>query len=99
MHRILIILTFLTIGCVTTSKQSTTNPIAESNKDILILSTLIRDYLRVTNGRVFGLNELYQADTLKRISRNFELIELKNKGGYISVYYNFPSRERKIILN
>lgn len=93
-NRTLIILTLCAFGCSPTSRQSTNNPIAERNKDIIILSTLIHDYLSLTNGREFGLNKLRQADTLKRISKNFELIELKSKGGHISVYYRFSqSRE------
>ncbi len=52
---------------------------------------LIRDHLSVTNGRDFGLDELLQADTLKRISKNFDLIVLKTRGGYISVYYRFSN--------
>ncbi|MDF2189134.1 hypothetical protein [Paraflavitalea sp. CAU 1676] len=95
MHKILIVFTFFAIGCSTTSRLTTNNPIAERNKDIIILSTLIHDYLSLTNGRDFGLNELCQADTLKRISKNFEMIELKSKGGHISVYYRF-SQSREI---
>ena len=100
MQRIFIIIsTSFLLGCGTTSNITTTNLIAEENKDVLILSSLIRDYLRQTNGRDINLNELIQKDTLQRISNNFEKIELKSHGGYISVSYKLSaSRNNKVEL-
>lgn len=96
---ILIILTAFISACGTTSKVNTINLIAAENKDVLILSILIRDHLRQTNERAFILSELVQNDTLKRITNNFEKVELKYRGGYISVYYNFSkTRNNKIEL-
>lgn len=98
MQRIFILLIILIIGCTSTSKVATISPIAESNKDVLILSTLIRDHLKRTKERAFDLNELIQNDTLRRIMNNFEKTELKKHGGYISVYYKFSkSRENNKI--
>jgi hypothetical protein len=89
MHRILILLTIFITGCATTSKLN--SPVAENNKDVLILSTLIHDHLRRTMGQEFNLNELLQNDSLKRIINNFERIELKERRTGISVYYKFST--------
>jgi len=64
-----------------------TESISENNRDILILATLISDHLKRTNARTLNLNELVYNDTLKRVINSFEKIELKPRGGYISVYY------------
>ncbi|MEO7988498.1 MAG: hypothetical protein ABI663_03095 [Chryseolinea sp.] len=91
--RILIILTILIGGCASTSVTGT---LSENNNDVLILSILVQDHLRKTNGRDINLAELVQADTLNRISNSFKKVELKSKGGHISVYYEFSeSRDSK----
>jgi hypothetical protein len=84
--RSLIILTIFIAGRVS---ASVTNNVSERDKDVLILSILVQDHLRKTNGREINLADLLQADTLKRISKSFEKVELKSKGGHISVYYKF----------
>lgn len=61
--------------------------LANNNKDVLILSNLIRNNLKNTNTRNLDLNSILQSDSLKRISNNFESIEVKYKGGYISISY------------
>jgi len=96
MHRLIIILTFFLFSCGTTSKLNDNNIIVSSNKDVLILSLLIRDHLRQTNGRQIVLSELLQKDTLKRISNNFQSAILKTHGGYISVYYKFSNSRQTI---
>lgn len=99
MRRILIILTIFIIGCGTVSKVTTTSAIVENNRDVLILSNLIQDYLKRTDGRVINIDELMQNDTLGRISNNFEKTELINHASYISVYYKrSKSRGNKIEL-
>ncbi len=70
-------MTIFIFGCTTSSKLTTNNPIAEKNKDVLILSTLIQEHLMKTDRREFNLNKLYQNDTLKRISNNFEKTALE----------------------
>src|SRR5689334_10268845 len=91
--RILIILTIFIGACASTSVTST---VSENNSDVLILSILVQDHLRKNDGRDINLAELLQTDTLKRISNSFEKVELKSKGGYISVYYKFSeSRDSK----
>jgi len=60
------------------------------------LSILAQDHLRKTDGRDIDLAELLQTDTLHRISNSFDKVELKPKGGHISVYYKFSkSRDPK----
>lgn len=98
MKAIIFILIFLITGCVATPKVSAQALVPENNKDVFILSTLIRDYLRNTNGQDLNINDVVQIDTLKRISKNFETIELNNRGGFISVFYKFSnSRDIKDI--
>ncbi len=87
-RRIILILIILLFGCLTKATAQTI-VISESNKDVLILATLIRDHLKRTNAQTLNLNELVQSDTLQRITNNFEKLELKPRGGYISVYYKF----------
>jgi hypothetical protein len=91
--RILSILTIFIGGCASTS---VTNTVSENNNDVLILCLLVQDNLRKTDVRDINLAELLQTDTLKRISNSFDKVELKSKGGYISVYYKFSeSRDSK----
>ena len=60
----------------------------ENCNDIFILSQLISDHFRKTNGRDISLNELILNDTLQRISNSFEKIET-SYGSHITVYYKF----------
>lgn len=86
-------------GCGTTSKVNTLTNVSEGNKDVFILSTLIRDHLRKTKERDLNLDEIFQNDTLRRITNNFEKVELKPRAGHIAVYYKFSdSRDNKIEL-
>jgi hypothetical protein len=84
--RTLITLTICIAGCASTSVTGT---VAENDNDVLILSILVQDHLRKTNGRDINLAELLQGDTSNRISNSFEKVELKSKGRHISVYYKF----------
>ena len=80
-------------GCASTSATTNVSP---DNQDLLILSILVQDHLRKTNGRSIDLTELVKKDSLNRISNSFKTVELKPKGGHISVYYNFSeSRDSK----
>src|SRR5688500_11014440 len=91
--RTLIILTIFIAGCASTSVTGT---YSEKDKDVLVLSILVQNHLRKTNARDINLAELLLADTLNRISKSFEEVELKSKGGHISVYYKFSkSRDSK----
>lgn len=99
MKNILIILTVFLFGCASTSKITAINLTRENNKDVFILGTLLQDHLRRTENRNLNLDELVQNDTLKRITNNFEKLELKYRGGYISVYFVFSkTRNNKIEL-
>ncbi len=94
--RTLIILTICIAGCASTFLS---HPVSENHKDVLILSIIIQDHLRKTNGREFNLQDLKQADSLNRIANNFQKVEFISKGGHISVYYKFSeSRETKEIF-
>lgn len=101
MKIILLIVAFFVFGCAASSKTIAPNPFAENNKDVLILSTLIQEYFSQTKDeRDITLNEIIKNDTLKRISNNFEKIELTFHGGYISVHYKFSkSRDNRIELS
>lgn len=88
---ILLIIIISTLGCTPSFILSAPNPLAEKNKDILLLSIFIRDHLRQTNGSEFSLNDLQKIDTLKRIAGNFEKIQLKKRAGYISYTYTFSA--------
>lgn len=90
-------LLFVFIGaCASTSMPQT---VSTDNNDVLILSLLIQDHLRTVNERSVSLTELLKKDSLSRISNSFETVELKFKGGHISVYYNFSqSRDSKGII-
>lgn len=84
-------------GCRTASETMKTTAIANDNKDVVVLSYLIRDYMRKTDSVSFKLTEILKGDTLGRITMNFSEIEIDNwsdlwYGGY-AVYFKF-SKER-----
>jgi hypothetical protein len=94
---IFLISLIMLFGCGTTTKVDTSGITLDENKDVYILSRLIQDYFRNTNGREMNLNDLIQIDTLERISNNFETIKVE-LGGNISVFYKFTeSRDAKDI--
>ncbi|MBL7855913.1 MAG: hypothetical protein JNL17_16050 [Cyclobacteriaceae bacterium] len=71
--------------------------IANNNKDVVVLSYLIRDYMRKTDSVNFRLTEILKGDTLGRVAINFSEIEIDYwsnlwYGGY-AVYFKF-SKER-----
>jgi len=84
--RILIILSLLIYGCASTSVPGT---VSQGNNDVFVFALLVQDHLRKTDARDISLTELMKKDTLQRISKSFESIDLKLKGGHISVYYKF----------
>lgn len=91
--RILITLSILISGCASTSVSST---VSQDNNDVFVFALLVQDHLRKTDGRHISLTELIKKDTLQRISKSFETIDLKLKRGHISVYYKFSeSRNSK----
>lgn len=94
------IVAFLCIFCFACSSAKQTAKkelVANQNKDVIVLSYLIRDYMRKTHRTNFALSDILTTDSLTRITKNFEYIELRDwpnpiRGGYI-VYYKF-SKER-----
>ncbi len=85
--RILIVLSILITGCASTSVSST---VFQDNSDVLVLALLVQDHLRTTDGRDINLAELIKRDTLQRLSKSFETIDIEFKG-HISVYYKFSA--------
>lgn len=86
------------IGCRTESKIAKMKLIAEKNKDVVVLSSIIHHHLRKTRYASFTLEDILKYDTLGRITKNFSSIEVGAwpniwRGGY-AVYFKF-SKERK----
>lgn len=72
--------------------------IADDNKDVVVLSSIIHHHLRKTRSTIFTLEDMLKYDTLGRITKNFSSIEVGLwpniwRGGY-AVYFKF-SKERK----
>jgi len=78
-----------------TSKVTTADKTQEDLIDVFILTILARDYLRNTDRLDFNLEKLIQCDSLGRISKNFEKVELIYCGGHIAIQYKF-SKVRNI---
>lgn len=105
MKTILVFILIIFIGgCGTTSKVNMNNNISEYHKDVIILSTLICEYLRDENNtdnnceKGLNLNEIVEYDSQQRLPNYFEKIELKCQKGQIDVYYQFSdSRDNKEI--
>ena len=85
---ILSLLIFLA-GCGTTSRIEKKHNFLDRNKDVYLLSILIRDHLKITDSRTFDLSDLQNSDSINRISSNFSHLEFELHGGYISVEYRF----------
>lgn len=97
--RVLPFILVLCIGCRTSSKTAQMQIIAEDNKDVVVLSYLIRDYMRKTRSTNFTLADIVKYDTLGRITKNFSRLEVTNwpnlwAGGY-AVYFKFADRRNK----
>jgi hypothetical protein len=78
-----------------TSKVTTADKTQEDLIDVFILTILARDYLRNTDQLDFNLEKLIQCDSLGRISKNFEKVELIYCEGHIAIQYKF-SKVRNI---
>lgn len=94
--RIIPLLLILCAGCRTAEKTAKMRAIADENKDVVVLSYLIRDYMRKNHSTNFTLAEILKGDTLGRIKNNFSELELGNwpnpwRGGY-TVYFKFADR-------
>lgn len=101
MNRVFLLIVIILSACNPSSKVETINPIAEANKDLIVLSKIISKHLLETNGTEIKLDELIQKDTLKRIANNFEKIEFsRDKSGRVLVAYKFSkSRNTEIEIN
>jgi hypothetical protein len=96
--RLILILTIFTLGCASTSKSISAS---KGNEDVLILSTLLQEHLKKTDGRSANLDELTFKDSSSRIIKNFEAIEIVPEGRYMVVYYRFSKfrNSKSLILN
>ncbi|MFH0898414.1 MAG: hypothetical protein V1855_02455 [bacterium] len=97
--RVIPFILILLIGCRTASKTAQMRSIAEDNKDVVVLSYLIRDYMRKTDSTSFTLADILKNDTLGRITKNFSRLEVSNWsnsliGGY-AVYFKFSDDRNK----
>jgi len=89
----------LSIGCQTASKTAEKRVIVEENKDVVILSYLISDYMQKTNNSNFTLSDIAKFDTLQLVTKNFSSLEVGNwpdvwRGGY-AVYFKFSDDRNK----
>jgi len=69
--------------------------IAEENKDVVVLSYLISEYLQKNRNTKFTLADIINGDSLGRITKNFSGLEVGNwpdpwSGGY-AVYFKFAN--------
>lgn len=97
--RILPIVLMLCIGCRTSEKIANTKTIADENKDVIVLSYLISDYMRKNRTTKFTLADIVKHDTLGRIAANFSELEVGNwpdpwRGGY-AVYFKFTANRNQ----
>ena len=86
-------------GCRTASKTIQTKTLADDNKYVVVLSYLIRDYMRSTRTINYTLDVIIKKDTLGRITKNFSSLEIGNwpdpwRGGY-AVYFKFADGRNK----
>jgi hypothetical protein len=89
---ILILMIVLIEGCTMTSRLSTVDKTREDLRDVFVLTIIVRDYLRNTDGRDFNLEKLVEYDSLGRISNNFEEIKQTLRGGHIAIQYKFSEK-------
>lgn len=97
--RVIPFILILCIGCKTAPKIAQMRIIAEDNKDVVVLSYLIRDYMRKTNNISFTLEDILKYDTLRQITKNFSKLEIDYwpniwRGGYL-VYFKFADSRNK----
>jgi len=92
-YRLIPLILILCVSCVTTSTTAQINVIGADNRDVIVLSYLIRDYMRQTDKTDFSLSDIMKFDTLGRVTNNFSRLEVANwpnvwRGGY-AVYFKF----------
>ncbi len=97
--RLLACILILCIGCQSASKTAQMRVIAGDNKDVVILSYLVSDYLQKTGNTKFNLSDLAKFDSSQRVTRNFSSLEVGNwpnvwRGGY-TVYFKFSNERNK----
>ncbi|MEY4876188.1 MAG: hypothetical protein RL708_1337 [Bacteroidota bacterium] len=91
-------------SCASSTKITERNTLAENNKDVYILSLIIRDYLNYrfenpnpsvrANIKNFMKSGFVKDDSLKRIVNNFEILEVKDDEPGDIVYFEFSKSRR-----
>jgi hypothetical protein len=90
--RILLMISLFIGGCSTLQSIKSADQIPEDIRDVYVLTILAQDYLRKTGGRDFNLEKLIKYDSLGIISKKFEIIEQKSRGGHIAILYKFSQK-------
>jgi hypothetical protein len=91
MKQISTILVVFFSGSLSAQQVTAPGPVADKNKDVVLLALLIKDHLTDTRERDVVLSEILQLDTTGRITGQFEEIQMKSNKGYISVYFKFSA--------
>lgn len=76
--RVITFILILCLGCRTTTNTAKMRALAYENKDVVVLSYLIRDYMRKNHNTKFSLADIINTDTLGRITKNFTELEVGN---------------------
>lgn len=97
-YKLLFLAALLMIGCSTTSKVTVAGETWEDLRDVFILTMMVQDYLKATNGNDFNLENLHAYDSSGRISKNFATIKQISRSGHIAVQYKF-SEHRNLKLD
>ncbi len=97
--RIIPYILILLIGCRTASNSAQMKSNAEDNKDVVVLSHLIRDYMSKMRSTSFTLEDIVKSDTLRLITKSFSKLEVGDwsnvwSGGY-AVYFKFADGRNK----
>jgi hypothetical protein len=90
----MMILMFVFIeGCSNTSKISAAHKTREDLRDVFVLTRQVLDLFRNSSGQDFDIENLFDGDSLSRISNNFEEIKQTFRGGHIAIQYRFSKKE------
>lgn len=101
--KLIFLSTLIIFGCRTNPKTTSNNTIAKKNEELIVLSSLIRSYLKsnTDNYCIKGLefSDLMKYDSFNRISNHFEKVELICRQGHIDVFYQFSNSKEKQRIN
>lgn len=100
--RLIPLIIILSISCRTTAKKAEMRLIGEDNRDVVVLSYLIRDYMLQTGKTNFSFSDIIKHDTIGRVTNNFSKLMVAKwpnvwAGGYI-VYFKFSDNRNKDLI-